>query len=127
MSQLVADIAFSCRKACADMLISRSPAVQELEELGSCPIARSHATKHAAGCRLRTDLLNPSHDHAEMTGFHNHRNTLWIQDNLNCQCHLFRQTFLDLQAPCKHFRNSCQLGKTQDPPVGYITNMHLLE
>lgn len=83
------------------------------------------AAQDAAGNGGAARLLNASHDHAQVAGFHDNSNALGLEDFHNGVGNVLGQAFLDLEASRKHFGNAGKLRKANDGIAGNIANVHL--
>lgn len=70
-------------------------------------------------------MLNATHDHAQVAGFHDNSDALRFEDLHDGVGDFFGETFLDLEAAGVHFGDAGQFGEADDSVAGDVANVHL--
>lgn len=83
--------------------------------------------QHTASCRNRRSLLDASHNHTQVLTLHHDCNALWSEDFAESEGDLLGESFLDLEAACKHFCDAGEFGEAENFAIGDVTNVHFAE
>ena len=99
--------------------------VQQSQEFLASLSTRSHAAQHAAGGRGAASLLDATHDHAKVGGFHNNPDTTWLENFRDCQSNLLGQALLNLKSAGEHLSQASKLRESEDTAIRDIADVHL--
>lgn len=110
-----------------DKILPLDPAVDanQVQELIPRLLLALKAPQNTARDGARAGLLDTPHDHAQVAGLHDDRNTLRLEDLHDGIGNFLSQPLLDLQSTCEQLRDPGQFRDADDRLVGDIANVHL--
>src|SRR6476620_7250141 len=101
--------------------------MSEAEKLVSRLRIIPERTDQRAGDRLRVLLLDTAHHHAQVHGLDDDADAARVQDFADGLGDLIRQPFLDWKATRENLHEPRQLGETNNPARGDVSDMGLAE